>query len=66
MFTSGTVVYDLVTDGVGLAPYHEADPSIPQSVKDQVESVKQDILDWIIDVWQPCMNQFIFLPLITQ
>jgi basic membrane protein A len=66
VFTSGTMVYDLAADGVGLAPYHEADASIPQSVKDQVESVKQDILDGIIDVWQPCMNQFIFLPLITQ
>jgi basic membrane protein A len=64
-FTSGTVIYDLANDGVGLAPYHEADASIPQPVKDQILSTKQDILDGKIDVWQPCYL-YSFLPLIIK
>ena len=35
-FTSGTLVYDLSLEGVGLAPFHEADPFVPQSVRDQL------------------------------
>lgn len=64
-FTSGTVIYDLAADGVGLADFYEADASIPQFVKDQLELVKQDILDGKIDVWQPCYKS-IFLPLILK
>ncbi len=64
-FTSGTVTYDLANDGVGLAPYHDADASIPQPVKDQILSIKQDILDGKIDVWQPCYK-LNFLPLIIK
>lgn len=64
LFTSGTVVYDLALDGVGLAPYHEADPSIPQAFKDQVNLVKDGILAGTIDVWEPCWSHQVYLPLI--
>lgn len=65
-FTSGTVVYDLAVDGVGLAPFHEATPSVPQSVRDQVESVRLDIIAGAIDVTAPCQGPGrVFLPLVA-
>lgn len=65
-FTAGTVIYDLAVDGVGLAPYHEADPSIPQAVKDAVLAVQQGILTGAIDVWQPCDRYRTHLPLVLR
>jgi arabinogalactan oligomer/maltooligosaccharide transport system substrate-binding protein len=65
-FSSGTVTYDLAVDGVGLAPYHEADPSIPQAVKDAVEEVRLGILDGSIDPWQPCTWRQVYLPLVAR
>ncbi len=53
-FTSGTVVYDLASGGVGLAPYHETDTVIPQAVKDYVNAVKQDIIDGHININNTC------------
>jgi basic membrane protein A and related proteins len=61
-FTPGTALYDLAVDGVGLAPFHEADPAIPQSVRDALDAVKAGILDGSIDVWEPCAYFRIFLP----
>jgi basic membrane protein A len=56
-FTSGTVVYTLLNDGVGLAPYHEAESSIPESVQTQVESVRQGIIDGDINPRISCPMQ---------
>jgi basic membrane protein A len=53
-FTSGTVLYDLAVDGVGLAPFHEAAPSVPQSVQDELEAARQGIISGTIDVNTPC------------
>ncbi len=53
-FTSGTVVYDLATDGVGLAPFHETDGSIPQDVKDNLEEVRQGIVNGTINTDYSC------------
>jgi basic membrane lipoprotein Med (substrate-binding protein (PBP1-ABC) superfamily) len=53
-FTPGTGLYDLSVDGVGLAPYHETDPFIPQAVKDAVEAVRQGLRDGIINPWKVC------------
>lgn len=53
-FTPGTATYDLANDGVGLAPYHEAEASIPQALKDAVQAARQGILDGTIDPRQPC------------
>jgi basic membrane protein A and related proteins len=53
-FTPSTILYDLATDGVGLAPFHETDDSIPQSVKDNLETVKQGIINRTVNIDDPC------------
>ncbi len=53
-FTSGTILYDLAADGVGLAPFHESDPSVPLSVRRMLESVERGIINGNIDVNGPC------------
>jgi basic membrane protein A len=65
-FTPGTVEYDLAVDGVGLAPFHEADPYIPQAVKDAVEAVRQGIVSGAIDVWKPYGLHRIYLPAVLR
>lgn len=61
-FTSGSLVYDLALKGVDLAPFHEADPYIPQSVKDTLGTVKQAIINGSIDINYDCRS-YLFLPL---
>jgi basic membrane lipoprotein Med (substrate-binding protein (PBP1-ABC) superfamily) len=65
-FTSGTAVYDLAAGGVGLAPFHETDPFVPQSVRDALDVVEQGIVDGTIDVYAPCVTYYIHLPLIAR
>jgi len=44
-FTGGTnELFGLAEDGVGLAPYHEWDAKLPQTVKDAVDKAKQDVI----------------------
>ena len=63
-FTSGTLVYDLALEGVGLAPFHETDPFVPQSVRDQLDSVEQGIINGSLDITDDCRSFYtIFLPL---
>jgi basic membrane protein A len=38
------------TGSIGLAPFHDAETSIPQSVKDDVDAVRQGIIDGTTDV----------------
>ena len=64
-FTSGPVVYGLAAAGVGLAPFHDADASIPQSVKARLERVKQGIIAGVIDVVGPCPG-LVYLPLVVR
>jgi basic membrane protein A len=52
-FTSGTIYYDLAVEGVGLAPFHEADASIPSSVRTQLDWVKRAIIGGSIDPLDP-------------
>ena len=59
------MIGNLENGGVGLAPYHEADSSIPQDVKDQVDAVKQGIINGEINVWQPYWT-LIYLPAILK
>jgi basic membrane protein A len=63
-FTSGTKLYDLTMDGVGLAPFHESEPSVPQSVKNTLDRVRQDIIDGKIDVNVPCPGPSVYLPIV--
>ncbi len=61
-FTSGTALYDLSNDGVGLAPYHAAETAIPQEVKDAVNAAAEGLLNGTIDPWLQPDWQYIFLP----
>jgi basic membrane protein A len=60
---SGTVVYGFAEGGVGFAPYHAAETSIPNEIEDQIEAIAQGIIAGEIDVWAPYYTQFIYLPL---
>ncbi|HET6625594.1 MAG TPA: BMP family ABC transporter substrate-binding protein [Nocardioidaceae bacterium] len=52
-FTSEPYVGTLENDGVALAPYHEMDSEIPQELKDQIEDIKQKIIDGDIKITSP-------------
>lgn len=51
---SGTFTYGLPDVGVGLAPYHETDSIIPQSVKDYIDLLKSQIISGAISVDDTC------------
>lgn len=53
-FTSGEVLYDLAAQGVGLAPFHEAEPFVPLGVQNALDRVGYGIAHGLIDVWGPC------------
>jgi basic membrane protein A len=52
-FTSGTIVYGLAGDGVGLAPFHEADAFVPIPVRSRLNMVRQAIISGAIDPLDP-------------
>lgn len=62
-FTAGTVRYGLAEDGVGLAPYHEADSAVPSDVKAYIEQVRLEIIAGRIDV-NRVFCHCVYLPLI--
>jgi len=43
-FTGGTVTYTLADGGVDLAPYHNFDSQVPQTLKDEIAQAKADII----------------------
>jgi basic membrane protein A len=49
-FKGGTYVGTLANNGVAIAPFHEFDSQIPQSVKDELNTIKQGIVDGSISV----------------
>lgn len=53
-FTSGTVLYDVAAEGVGLAPFHQADSSVPITVRTVLDFVERGIVKGSIDVNGPC------------
>ncbi len=57
-FTPGTITYNLAMNGVGLAPFHEADDAIPSAVKTRLEWVSRAIIGGAIqplDPLSPCL-----------
>jgi basic membrane protein A len=48
-FQAGLYTGTLENDGVGLAPFHEFEDSVPQEVKDKVDDLKQQIIDGDIE-----------------
>lgn len=65
-FTSGDVVYGLPADGVGLAPFHEADPDVSPSVRSAIEAARQGLIAGTIDVHCNCRMVYVYLPLIKK
>ena len=49
-FKGGTHVANLANGGVGLAPFHDFDSQVPQSLKDELMQVAKDIIDGKITV----------------
>lgn len=49
-FAGGVTVGTLANGGVGLAPFHDMDASVPQELKDQIETLKAGISDGSVDV----------------
>ena len=53
VFTGGEWVGTLQNDGVGIAPFHDYDDEVPQAVKDELEAVRQGIIEGTIDTGWP-------------
>jgi basic membrane protein A len=53
MFTSGTVVYGLEEEGVGLAPYHETEEAITTDIRTRLDWVSRAIIGGSIDPLDP-------------
>ena len=49
-FEGGVTVGTLANGGVGLAPYHDFDGTVPQALKDQIETIKAGIIDGSVSV----------------
>ena len=49
-FAGGVTVGTLANGGVGLAPFHDMDASVPQALKDQIEARRAGISDGSVDV----------------
>ena len=49
-FVNGLYVGTLENDGVGISDYHELDPQVPQELKDNIEELKQGIIDGTVSV----------------
>ena len=52
-FTSEEYVGTLENDGTGLAPFHDFEDQVPQELKDQLETIRQGIIDGTIEVTSP-------------
>jgi basic membrane protein A and related proteins len=49
-FTGGTVTYTLADGGVDLAPFHNFDSQVPQTLKDELTQLKKDIISGAVTV----------------
>jgi basic membrane protein A and related proteins len=49
-FTGGTVNYALADGGVDLAPFHNFDSQVPQSLKDEIAQAKVDLISGAVTV----------------
>ena len=56
-FKGGTYRGTLQNDGVGIAPYHDAEAQIPTGLKDEIEQLKKDIIDGkVVTGWANCLK----------
>jgi basic membrane protein A and related proteins len=49
-FAGGTYVGTLENEGVGLAPFHDFEDEVPQELKDELDEIRQGIIDGDITV----------------
>ncbi len=56
-FTNEPYVGTLDNGGVQLAPYHEFEDEVPQELKDEIEQLKQDLIDGKIEITSPSAPQ---------
>jgi basic membrane protein A len=49
-FTGGTVTYALADGGVDLAPFHNFDSQVPQTLKDELTQLKKDVISGAVTV----------------
>lgn len=56
-FTNKPYVGTLDNGGVALAPYHEFEDEVPQELKDEIEQLKQDLIDGKIKITSPSAPQ---------
>ncbi len=49
-FEGGVTVGTLANDGVGLAPYHDFDATVPADLKSQIDTIKAGIIDGSVSV----------------
>jgi basic membrane protein A len=49
-FTGGTVTYSLADGGVDLAPFHDHDSLVSQSLKDEIAQAKADLISGALTV----------------
>lgn len=64
-FTPGFVDYGLADDGVGLAPFHDAEPAIPAEYKGRLAILEQGIISGTVDISSGCPSQ-VFLPFLNR
>ena len=56
-FSSDPYVGTLENGGVSLAPFHDFEDQVPQELKDQLEQIRQGIIDGSIEVTSPNQPQ---------
>jgi len=49
-FQAGTSVYGLEDGGVGLSDFHQHSDTVPQAVKDELETAKQEIINGEVEI----------------
>jgi basic membrane protein A len=49
-FTGGTVVYTIADGGVDIAPYHNFDSQVPDSLKAEIEQLKEQLINGTLTV----------------
>jgi len=49
-FTGGTVTYTIADGGVDIAPFHEFDSVVPQTLKDELATIKAALIDGSLTV----------------
>ena len=52
-FPTGSYIGTLADGGTGLAPFHDFQSSVPQSLQTQLDTIKQDIISGKIKITSP-------------